>query len=65
MLKFIRSLSRDEAGVSAIEYGILAALISLAVITGATVAGTQLGSLFSTVGSQVGSANTAATKAAK
>lgn len=32
MLKFIRSLSRDEAGVSAIEYGILAALISLAVI---------------------------------
>jgi pilus assembly protein Flp/PilA len=36
----------DEEGATAIEYGLLAALIALAIILGATALGTQLNNLF-------------------
>lgn len=38
-------LTREE-GATAIEYGLIAALISLAIVAGATVFGEQLGALF-------------------
>ncbi|WP_331372798.1 Flp family type IVb pilin [Sinorhizobium chiapasense] len=39
-------LLKDESGATAIEYGLIAALISVALITGATSLGTSLNSQF-------------------
>ncbi|PDT48698.1 MULTISPECIES: Flp family type IVb pilin [Sinorhizobium] len=39
-------LMKDESGATAIEYGLIAALISVALITGATALGDQLDLLF-------------------
>ncbi len=39
-------LMKDESGATAIEYGLIAALISVALIGGATALGDQLTSLF-------------------
>lgn len=49
MLGFIRSLVRDENGATAIEYGLIAALISVAIITAVTAVGTSLTSTFNSV----------------
>jgi pilus assembly protein Flp/PilA len=49
MEKFVlatRRFMRDEEGVTAIEYGLIAALIALAIIVGATALGTGLNDLF-------------------
>lgn len=49
MEKFVlttRRFMRDEAGVTAIEYGLIAALIALAIIVGATALGGGLNDLF-------------------
>lgn len=40
---------RDEEGATAIEYGLIAALISVAAIGAMTALGTQLTTLFTTV----------------
>ena len=37
---------RDESGATAIEYGLIAALIAVVVITGVTAVGTRLSSTF-------------------
>ncbi len=42
-------LIRDDAGATAIEYGLIAALIAVAAITAFQLVGTNLSSLFSTV----------------
>ncbi|MQW90224.1 Flp family type IVb pilin [Sinorhizobium saheli] len=39
-------LMKDESGATAIEYGLIAALISVALITGATTLGTALNEQF-------------------
>ena len=39
----------SEKGVTAIEYGLLAALISMAIITAVTLVGTNMASLFTNV----------------
>ncbi|MDI1244341.1 MAG: Flp family type IVb pilin, partial [Rhodoferax sp.] len=44
-----RRFMRDEEGVTAIEYGLIAALIALAIIAGAGLVGTNLGTLFNTI----------------
>ena len=44
-----RKLFRDESGATAIEYGLIAALIAVAIIGAATTVGTNLGTTFSTV----------------
>lgn len=41
---------RDEEGVTAIEYGLLAALIAVAIIVGAALVGTELNDLFNAIG---------------
>jgi len=38
--------ANDESGATAIEYGLIAALISVAIITAATQLGTDLAALF-------------------
>ena len=49
-MKFINKLlRRDEAGATAIEYGLIAALIAVVIITGVTAVGTGLSSSFNTI----------------
>ncbi len=52
MKKFIRFL-KDESGATAIEYGLIAALIAVVIIGGATAVGTSLSSLFISVASEL------------
>jgi pilus assembly protein Flp/PilA len=44
---------RSEKGVTAIEYGLIAALIAVAIITAVTLVGTNLSTLFTTVAGKV------------
>jgi len=59
-MTFINKLLRDEAGATAIEYGLIAALIAVAAIAGMGALGTQLGVTFNSVGNTLTTANTAA-----
>lgn len=59
MRKFIETLRRfqkDERGVTAIEYGLIAALVGVALVAGARTLGTQLGATFNTVAGTLSSA---------
>ena len=38
---------KDESGATAIEYGLIAALIAVVIITGVTAVGTKLSTVFS------------------
>ena len=49
MRTFLASLSRDETGVTAIEYGLIAALISVAAVVVLGTVGTNLSSTFNTI----------------
>lgn len=49
----IQQFIRDERGVTAIEYGLLASLIALAVITAAGLVGTNLSDLFEAVADEL------------
>ncbi len=51
----IKSFLRDESGATAIEYGLLAALISVAAIVAMRFVGSQLSQTFQYVGSTMGS----------
>ena len=46
MTKIFARLMKDESGATAIEYGLIAALISVALITGATALGETLNAQF-------------------
>ena len=48
-MKFFRKLRRNEEGATAIEYGLIAALIAVAAITAMQSLGGQLSSTFNTV----------------
>ena len=45
----IRRFVRDEQGATAIEYGLIAALIAVAAVTAMTTVGTNLTATFTTV----------------
>jgi pilus assembly protein Flp/PilA len=49
MLK-LKDLIRDEQGVTAIEYGIIAALVAVAIIASVTLVGGRLNATFTRVG---------------
>jgi pilus assembly protein Flp/PilA len=40
---------KDQSGVTAIEYGLIAALIAVVIITAVTAVGTKLSSTFTTI----------------
>jgi len=44
---------KSRRGVTAIEYGLIAALVALAIITGITLVGTNLNGLFNFIGGKV------------
>lgn len=49
----IQRFLKDEEGVTAIEYGLLAALIAVMIIAGATIIGTNLDAIFKFIGSKL------------
>ena len=51
MTKMITKFFKDEDGATAIEYGLIAALISVAIIGGAKAVGTNLSTTFSEINS--------------
>ena len=53
VMKFIENLLRDEAGATAIEYGLIVALISVAAISAMTGLGSQLDDTFNTTSSSM------------
>ena len=53
MLTSFRSFIADESGATAIEYGLIAALVSVAGIVALTNMGTSLSSMFQTVSSKL------------
>ncbi len=55
-MKFINKLIRNEDGATAIEYGLIAALIAVAAITAMQGLGTQLGTTFNEVSTEMGGA---------
>jgi pilus assembly protein Flp/PilA len=59
-MTFLNKLIRDEAGATAIEYGLIAALIAVAAITAMNGMGDQLKSTFNTTSSQMSVANKSA-----
>ncbi|HEY3918845.1 MAG TPA: Flp family type IVb pilin [Stellaceae bacterium] len=48
-MAIVKKLFADESGATAIEYGLIAALIAVAIITAATTVGTNLNATFNTV----------------
>ncbi|MBT2133995.1 Flp family type IVb pilin [Croceibacterium sp. LX-88] len=56
-MKFFNKLLRDEQGATAIEYGLIAALIAVAAMAAMGTIGTQLNSTFTKVGGQLENAN--------
>ena len=47
-LQKIVAFIQDEEAAAAIEYGLLVALIALAIVVGATTLGTKIGAMFTT-----------------
>jgi pilus assembly protein Flp/PilA len=56
-MQFIKNLVRDEAGATAIEYGLIAALIAVAAIAAMQGLGNQLSSTFTTVSDKMAEGN--------
>jgi pilus assembly protein Flp/PilA len=50
----IQQFIRDEEGVTAIEYGLIAALVAVVIIAGATLLGTNLNALFNAIAGKIG-----------
>lgn len=57
MTKIFAHFLKDESGATAIEYGLIAALISVALIAGASLVGNELENVFNEIGTQLKSAN--------
>lgn len=54
----ITSFLKDESGATAIEYGLIAALVAVAIIAALSLLGTQLGNTFNKVSGNLGAATT-------
>ena len=53
MRNLLSKLVRDESGVTAIEYALIAALIAVAAIAAFTLVGTNLSTTFSTIAAKL------------
>ena len=56
-MKNFMSFLKNKSGATAIEYGLIVALISIAIVAGATTSGDQLDTLFKGVGTTLTTAN--------
>lgn len=50
MKNLIAKFSKDESGATAIEYGLIAGLIGVVIITAVTTVGTSINSKFTAIG---------------
>lgn len=57
MRALVKGFMQEETGATAIEYGLIAALISVAIIAGASALGGNLGNTFNHLSSCMASAN--------
>ena len=53
MSKFLNRFAKNESGATAIEYGLIAALVAVALVTGVGLMSTQLKTTFDTITSQL------------
>jgi len=53
MKKMLINFFKDEDGVTAIEYGLIAALIAVVIITAVTLVGDSLDNTFNYIGGQI------------
>jgi pilus assembly protein Flp/PilA len=53
MLRFVKRLWKDDEGATAIEYGLLAALVAVAIIAALTVVSTELNDTFTAVSDEL------------
>ncbi|MCI0429477.1 MAG: Flp family type IVb pilin [Rhodospirillales bacterium] len=56
MFGYIRKIAKDESGATAIEYGLIAALVAVAAIVGMTALGTSLNTIFTGVSTTLNNA---------
>jgi len=54
MQKFLSRFRRDESGVTAIEYGLIAGLIAVVIIGAVTTVGTDLTAKFTAIATALG-----------
>lgn len=64
LFKFLRKLRKDEEGATAIEYGLIAALVSVAAIGAMTAMGDSLQNIFTEVSDQLDNAQETAADSA-
>lgn len=53
LFRTLRNLGRDERGVTALEYGLIAALIAVVIIGAVTTLGKNVSSTFNTVANAI------------
>lgn len=53
MLQLIRNFKRNDSGATAIEYGLIAALVAVGLITALTTLGTDLSGIFGDVSTEL------------
>ena len=53
MSKFVSRFMNDESGATAIEYGLIVALIAVVIITAVTALGTKLSGVFTDIESKM------------
>ena len=58
MSKIFARFVKDESGATAIEYGLIAALIALAIVAGATALGNAIGTMFNEIAGDLGDVDT-------
>lgn len=61
MTKLFARFAKDESGATAIEYGLIAALIAVGIITAATTLGSSISDTFKTVSDELDAAKPATT----
>ncbi len=56
-LHWLKTILQNEEGVTAIEYGLIAALIAVVIIAALTIVGTELNTTFTTIQGDLSNAN--------
>jgi pilus assembly protein Flp/PilA len=56
LVRFIKNFAREEDGVTAIEYGLIAALIAVAIIVSITAVGNNLSAVFTFISGELAGA---------
>ncbi len=59
-MNIVARFANDESGATAIEYGLIAALIAVGIIAAATTLGTNLSGLFTGIGTRLSTETTKA-----